>query len=314
MREKPVKSTTFRRGYHTSKPAQEQRIAELFTEGYELVTGLKLGAGIKGPDPPDWLFSCLGINMGVEMFEVEQFYDARAFFDDITNKVYDEFDLCPTSTCYEGLVINLGILADTDIKNKVKTRWREKGIIRNPKHLLAKELVSLFTTNVPPRNSVPESDLGLIIPVTPSLYPALSCLAKSIIINRCPKQDPRRTDGRAAPLVIISPGYLLPKDNELTSKLADDMKKKMNKKYRHKSKWQAISHSALIAHELPRGIIYQGGCIEWQKHLKKAADEVKLLTVFNELWFIRPVEIVTAQDSIERKAQFICGKHISFNS
>lgn len=298
MAKKLVRSTVFCPADRTSQKEQEERVGEIFAQGYKQATGQRLEGNVPGPNPPDRLFFYQGLKIGVEMFELEQFYGARALFDSLTNEIYSEFEQHRACERYDGVVINLGVLANVEIAGRLKTRRREKKIKGNPKLTFAKELVDILLTNVPSQDSIPQGDRGLVIPVDSARYPAVSALIISIHIARCPSNDPRRTDGKAAPLVIISPGFTF-RDSEIEVAIEEMIVSKMHKRLN----WEPVDHSVLVAHDLPRGEVYQGFAMKWNEWLVRVASRVELLQAFDEFW------LVTVQD-LRGKAQRICGKEI----
>lgn len=303
MTEKSLRSTAFRSGRRLSKKAkreQESRVGELFAKGYEQLTGISFKGSDPGPDPPDWLFYYGDLTIGVEMFELEQFYHARGLFNNCTNEVYSEFERLRASEPYVGVVISLGVLADINIADTIEARWREKGLKRNPILTFAKELVNLVVTNVPSQDSIPEGDRGLVIPVDPGRYPAVSALAKYVHVARCPSNDPRRTDGKASPLVILCPGYNY-RDDEIEERIEEKILSKMKARPNWKKR---VDYSVLVAHDLPRGEVYQAFGMKWYEWLLQAASNANVLQAFDEFW------LVTMQD-LKGKAQRICGRGLS---
>lgn len=298
MVKRPARSTVLRPRDRISQKEQERRVGEIFHQGYMQAEGKRLEGNVPGPNPPDRLFFYQGLTIGIEMFELEQFYEARALFDNCTNAIYSEFERRRASECYIGVVINIGVLTDVKIASGVRKRWRAN-MIRNPILTFAKELVDLVVTNVPSQDSIPEGDRGLVILVVPGRYPAVSALAKYIHVARCPSDDPRRTDGKAAPLVIISPGFTFV-DNEIERSIEKMMMSKIQKR----SKWEPVDHSVLVAHDLPRGEVYQGFGMKWTEWLAQASSRVELLKAFDEFW------LVTVQ-GLRGKAQRICGRGLS---
>ena len=133
MERKPSRSTAFRSGRRLSKLEQEHLIGELSAKGYEQTTGIKLEGNMAGGNPPDRLFSYENFRIGVEIFELGQFYEARALLSDLTGRVYSEFESRGASRRYEGIRIDLGILQDIKTAEALRTRWRQNGISRRQK-------------------------------------------------------------------------------------------------------------------------------------------------------------------------------------
>jgi hypothetical protein len=308
MTKKPARSTTFRSERDLSKPEQEQRVGELFAEAYEQTTGIKLEGNIRGGDPPDRLFFYQGLTIGVELFELGQFYKPRALLSDLTDRVYSEFESRGDSKRYEGIRIDVPILTDIETAEALRTRWQQKGIEIKQKSTFVKELVNLLVENVPSRDAVPKE--GRVIPVNPRLYPAVSALTEKIIIRRCPISTTLRTDGKAAPLVIMSSGYHI-----TGSEIEESIENKIAKKVKGGAKWKsAVEHSVLVAHDIPRGRIYEGFVFrrEAPKWLRSAASRTHLLQIFDELWFVTPFkfEVDAGGKKIRTKAQRICGREL----
>jgi hypothetical protein len=309
MEKKRLRSTSFRSGRSVSKReqerlVQERLVGELFREGYEQATGIRLEGNDPGGEPPDRLFSYQNLRIGVEMFELGQFHESGAFFEGLTNSVYSEFESRGASKSYEGTRIDLGILKDVKTEGELRTRWRHKGIRRKQELTFAEQFVDLLLENVSSRDAVPKE--GRVIGVDPALYPAVSVLTKKVIIHRCPMNTVLRTDGKAAPLVTMSPGYLI-SNTEIEESIRDKMAAKMKRR----AKWKSpVAHSVLIAHDIPRGQVYEGFVFtEAHKWLLRGASRVDLLQTFDELWLVTLFEIVGSGE-IRRKAQRICGREL----
>jgi hypothetical protein len=231
-------------------------------------------------------------------------HKARALFEDLADEVYSEFERRGACKRYEGVVINVGILKDIKTAEAIITRWQQKSIGGKPESAFAKEFVDLFVGKVPSRDAVPEG--GKVIRVGPRSYPAASALAERIGIDRCSINTPLRTDGKAAPLVIMSPGYRI-SDGEIE----ESMKNKMLEKIEGQQNWKsAVEHSVLVAHDIPRGRMYEGSVFtnahEW---LLRAASRADLLQTFDELWFVTLFEVVDG-GKMAGRAQRICGREL----
>jgi hypothetical protein len=312
MENKPARSTAFRSGRCLSKHEQERLVGELFKEGYEQATGMRLEGNDPGDDPPDILFSYQNLRIGAEMFELGQFHESGAFFEGLTNRVYSEFGSRGPSKRYEGIRIDLGILRDVKTAGELRTRWRYKGIERKQEPTFAEQFVNLLLENVPSRDAVPKE--GRVIGVDPGLYPAVSALTNRVIINRCPINTVLRTDGRAAPLVVMGPGHLIS-----NSEIEETIGNKMAAKMERRAKWKSpIDHSVLVAHDIPRGQMYEGFALRAGAHkwLQSAALRVDVLQTFDELWFVTPFEFEfdTGGKLIRTTAQRICGRHLGQRS
>lgn len=312
MEKKSARSTVFRSGRCLSKLEQEHLIGKSFAEGYEQMTGIKLEGNSPGGDPPDRLFSYQNFRIGVEMFELGQFHESRAFFEGLTNSVYSEFESRGVSKRYEGIRIDLAILKDVKTEDESRTRWRQKGIGRKQEPTFAKQFVDLLLENVPSRGVVPKE--GRVIAVDPELYSAVSALTKKLIIHRCPMNTVLRTDGKAAPLVIMSPGHLI-----IDSEIEESVRSKMTVKMKRRAKWKSpVDHSVLVVHDIPRGQMYEGFALGADAHewLQSAALSVDLLQAFDELWLVTPsaFEVDTGGRLMKAKAQRICGRQLEQHS
>jgi hypothetical protein len=146
------------------------------------------------------------------------------------------------------------------------------------------------------------------------LYPAVSALTKKVVIHRCPINTVLRIDGKAAPLVTVSPGYLI---NDRA--IEESIRNKMAAKMKRRAKWKSpVDHSILVAHDIPRGQMYEGfalraGACKW---LQSAALMVNLLQTFDELWFVTPFESEAdvGGRAIRTKAQRTCGRELEQHS
>jgi hypothetical protein len=291
------------------KDKQEESIGRIFSEEYQNVTGIQLEGNVKGAEPPDRVFYYGDSKIGCEMFEVEQFHETRGFFNELEQKVYKEFECCGLIQSYQGMRIDFTAdLIQTNTEKEIVKRWRERKLRGDKLAKCAKELVDLVYKSIASVDSIPVNCLP--VKIDPELYPALSAFTPEVLISKLPKNDLAQSEGKDTLSVVAGGNYLRPDGNELVCKLIDEMKKKIGRKKDPSSGWQPINHSVLIAHELPRTQAYLGPIFNWPKHLKTAAEKSNLLDAFNELWFVRPVTVVTETDMVERQAQFICGNHL----
>lgn len=292
-----VRSTVFKTKAKLSKDEQEERVAAIFAEGYRREKSIALGKGRRvRRDPPDWVFSGSALTVGVEMFELFQFYPSRALMDDLTNAIYSEFEQRRLSERYLGVCVH--VLVQEGTRERLERGWEAKGIQR-PVRRTARELVDLVSGAVSSRDAIPEGDMGRRSDVDAVAYPALAVLCKSLIVHRCLEQDARRSDGKAAPLVILSSGDHFA-DEEMEQRVGQMLSKKMA----DRSRWSvSADRSILVAHDLPREQFYEGFDMEWGKWLKRAAIRWNALSVFDEVWF------VTFQ-TLEGKAHLVCSRDI----
>jgi hypothetical protein len=112
-------------------------------------------------------------------------------------------------------------------------------------------------------------------------YPALAAFGKSIAISNTVKEDPRRSDGRASPLVILSPAASVD-----TLKLAQGIVNKISEKINGRNRWKKVDHAILIAHDLPREHYYQGFVQPWEELLIIISQHSNIIEAFDEFWLI----------------------------
>jgi len=277
-----VRSTVFRKAAPLSKEDQERRVAAVFATEYQRRHGVILGSGLPVEhEPPDWLFSGRGLALGCEMFEIEQLYASRAFISGLTDAIYAEFERRKVSERYSATVISAGWLLDVDTRERIERDWKSKGL-RRPARQAAREFVDLMVESVSSRNDVPEEP-GLVLRVQPQRYPALSALSKVLIVSRGRDQDSRRSDGRASPLVILSSGYDI-SSRQVQDKIEGVLRQKMLGRRR----WSvSVDRAILIAHDLPREQMYEGGLFaDWLEPLRRAVFTTRALESFDEVWLM----------------------------
>ena len=270
-----------------SKEEQHAYVGRVLAEGYRELTGTALTSIAGAPtDPPDLLFAWRRLTVGAELFELEQFYPARALLGNLTNLIYQEFERRGLGDRYEGVAISMPVLASLTTERDIKAKWRRAGI-RTGTAQAARELVDLVSSEVASRDALPDTDFGLTIRVDPATRPALACVATVVACSRCVIHDVRRTDGRAAPLVIASPGYTY-NDPEMVRSLAQALRRKVAQKARLTSQtgWKCVDHSILVAHDYPRWRMNELVGVKWAGYLKLAAKEAGVLDSYDELWLV----------------------------
>lgn len=294
---KSARSAVFRKETSLSKDEQEERVAAIFAEGYRREKSIALGKGRRVKrDPPDWVFSGSALTVGVEMFELFQFYPSRALMEKLTNAIYAQFEKRGLSRRYLGSVVTAGLLLRYDTNDWLRGEWRARGV-RQPVRQAAREFVDIVAAAVPSVDMIPENDLGLRLEVDPGQYPALAVVCNRLSVHKSRDEDERRSDGRAAPLVILSPG-LDYSDQEIVRQIESKLHAKMD----GTSRWSvAGDQSVLVAHDLPREQMYEGFAMEWSKWIKRAATRLKVLDVFDEVW------LVTFQ-TLEGQASLMCSR------
>jgi hypothetical protein len=295
--EKRVRSTRFKKDRPIAKEEQEETVAQVFREEYARVKGVALDSGTRVKrEPPDWLFTGPGLTVSVEMFELYQFYPSRALVEALTNAIYGEFEGRGLSEAYRGTMVAAGELLTVDTDRRLQEAWKAKGI-RSPVRQTAIELVDVLAHSLRSRDAVPKGDFGVRVDVDPGAYPALAVFCRSLWVHRVREEDERRSDRRAAPLVMLSPGYDY-SDDEMTQQVQE----KISEKMAGRSRWSvAGDRSVLLAHDLPRGEMYEGFAMKWDEWVKGAAIGVNALHVFDEVW------LVTCQ-TLRGGARVICSR------
>jgi len=274
-----VVSTVFKSGKGRTKLTQEQIVGRIFAKEYEKVTGIKLCEMPNQKDPPDLLFKAENFCYGVELVELGQFYNTRALADTLTNSMYEEFENRGIGDLYLGIGIELPLLLTHDTAMDLKRRWKNKGI-RNPIKACARELADFLAEKVPSPKNISESDT---FKVDSTPYPALAELSKWIGVRRCAAHDERRSDKRAAPLIIVGTGYLLPNLHEAKSFFEAVVQEKIV----DRSRWsRPVDRAILIVHDLPRKHIYEPFS-DPDETKKQIALISNLKNAFDEVWTVR---------------------------
>jgi len=89
--------------------------------------------------------------------------------------------------------------------------------------------------------------------------------------------DIRRSDGKAAPLVVF-PGIAL-------VTLGDIIRRKVARRRAPGTGWSAVEHAVLVAHDLPRGLLYMRP-VNAVELLTAAAESARVLDAFDEFLFV----------------------------
>jgi hypothetical protein len=237
-------------------------------------------------ESPDRIYECGGFVIGVELFELHQNYETRAFLDSLTNAIYDEFERRGFGDRYLGVSAN--VIADRpefSIKPRVRAEWRRQGILRGQVKVFATQFVDVVVTHIWSRDDIPERSStyvpGLHIKIDRTQYPALTAFGSTLSLIRCPVNDPRRSDSRSAPLVILS-GATVYTDAEYIDCIAQRVVAKIQRRKR----WPTVDRAVLIAHDIPRGHYYHSVGREWEKWLLPAIEIAGLSKHFDECWLV----------------------------
>jgi hypothetical protein len=109
----------------------------------------------------------------------------------------------------------------------------------------------------------------------------LSAVTGLVAVTRCPEQDPRRSDDRAAPVLLVSP-VIMYRDYELLPRVAALLSGKMA----HRIRWSSeVDRAVLVVHDLPR-VHYKPFHADWEKVLPEACKQVNTAAAFDEVWLV----------------------------
>lgn len=260
-----------------TKEEQERIVGDCLSYGYEALTGEPLGDSRRAEtDPPDRLFTWRGQTIGAEMFELEQFYDARAYLSNLVDAVYERFAATVRDSRFAGVSASLPLLVDIEMGARLKADRK-----RHPLNQVAREFVELVTSNVRSRDELPDNDFGRRIRIDNERFPALRSLAATCSVRRCGFDLPKPVT--YAPYVMIGGVYTY-NDEEMISGIEVQLSKKIEDLRR----WSSVDRRLLVAHDYPRGYMYLG-VGKWRTWLKIAAQRTSLVSYFDELWLV-PVE------------------------
>lgn len=211
------------------------------------------------------------------MTEVDQQYSLRFQEQAFTNHIYTAFHEASFDFDLDGLWIS--VLRSQNVLVTESGRIMRKA---------ARQLVELAKSSV---GTVEELRplLCRSVRVNASIYPSLAKLASLVDFSLGPSRDPRRSDGRAAPLVIMSGGRLI--DEEVgIAWYVGRLQEKSRKRLRldPPTSWHEADHTILLFHDHPRGMVYKGFGDSTELLLREAVarcpveasnfDEILLLT------------------------------------
>jgi len=239
-------------------------------------------------DPPDRFFYWDEITIGAELFELDQLYATRALVESLTNEIYAEIERQKLGDRYLGNVVQLVSNLTVSASDDVRSKWQKSGITKRMVKVFAREFVDLLQTNFPSPKML--SDHVLSCRIDPRDYPALSAFGNFLVVGSTQINDIRRSDGKASPLVILG-GATLIDENELEESIV----RKITDKIDGRTKWKKVDHAVLIAHDLPRGHIYNGFWQPWEKLLKRASRHLNILKAFDEFWLITYRKLSTVE-------------------
>ena len=179
--------------------------------------------------------------------EVDQWYTLRSQEQEFTNHIYAAFREANFNFNLDGLWIS--VLRSQDALAVAPGRAMRKA---------ARQLVELTKSSI---DTVEELRpfLCRIVRVNTSIYPSLAKLASSVDFSLGPSQDSRRSDGKAAPMVIMSGGRLIDEE-ACIAWYVGRLQEKSRKRLRldPPTSWHEADHTILLFHDHPRGMVYQG--------------------------------------------------------
>lgn len=257
-----------------TKEEQERIVGDCLSYGYEALTGEPLRDSRRAEnDPPDRLFTWRGQTVGAEMFELEQFYRARAYLSNLVEAVYNRFAATVDDARFAGVSATLPMLIDVKTGARLKANQR-----RHPLHRVAHEFVELVTSNVRSRDELPDNDIGRLIRVDSERFPALGSLTTTLYCSRCRFDLPKPVTH--APYVTMGGAYTY-SDEEMISGIEVQLSKKIEDLRR----WLSVDRRLLVAHDYARGYIHLGAG-KWRTWLEIAAQRTSLVSHFDELWLV----------------------------
>jgi hypothetical protein len=121
--------------------------------------------------------------------------------------------------------------------------------------------------------------------VDPEVYPTLHALSDVVLVKKCGEEDVRRSDGRAAPLIIATGGRCVdpPRQIELIAQL---MWRKLDRLSNTAQGPDEFRRDILVVHDVPRRHFFEGFGRKWEPLLGHAVRETNLLDHFDEIWFV----------------------------
>lgn len=269
--------TYYRHAFKTrdmTKEEQELYVGDFLSGAYETITGERLGESRRPKsDPPDRLFTWRGLEVGAEMFELEQFYGARAYLYNLVEEAYRQFDAIVADKRFAGVSARLPLQIGAETEALLKEHQQFHRLEQ-----VAREFVALFMENVRSRDDIPNNAIGRIIRIDEEQFPALASLASEVCCSRCDFDLEKPTAN--APHVMMG-GSTKYSDLEMIAGIESTLIKKIDDLPR----WPLLDRKLLVAHDLPRGYMYRG-TKDWKTWLEIAAHHTLLTNHFDELWLV----------------------------
>lgn len=228
------------------------------------------------PTPPDWLFEFGDVLVGVEMTEVDQYYGLRSKERTFTDLIYAEFH--SRNIGFDPTGLSVGVL-----RSEQALAVASGKVLRKAAQEVV-ELVSKAITSVEDLRPL----LFRHVRIDEYTYPDLFNVASSISLGCGPDGDIRRSDGKAAPIVIMEGGMLVNKELGVVWHLERLVKKCQDKRRSNPpTGWGRVAHSVLLFHDYPRKANYTFAGKDFiEEYLREAvvrAPEADHVTAFDEI-------------------------------
>jgi len=268
-----------------TKKQQEEHVGRVLAAEYEKVSGAPLEGNTESPnDPPDRLFTWRGVSVGAEMFELEQFYKSRAFFDTLAGQAYDAFRARVTDDRLMGIVVTVHLHKGMTVSEKltiadeIKEGLRRAGLQLTE---ISEELADLVMNSIPPRSVSRLSNR--LIHVDATRYPALAKIAQVV---SCSSTRPGYPGSEENLPHIVPFGGPTAFDAAEIARMVQRIATKIGDKIQDRERWLPVDHRILVAHDFPRTQMYQSFPEWWEDWVRSAAQQVDVLSAFDELWLV----------------------------
>ena len=266
---------------------QEEHVGEVLAAEYGRLTGDPLEGNEYVPresQPPDRLFRWRGVVVGAEVFELEQFHEATAFFDAVAGEAYDAFRARVTDNRLVGLVVQVHLREGTAPSERMAIAPRLKKDLRKAGAEVAtigENLADLVLASVGDRDL--SRDIRWRTRVDQSRYPALASISEWISFATA-RPDYPGSEEHLPHLVPLGAGLYM--DSAESTVMVDRIMQQIRDKIEDRGRWLAVDHSILVAHDISRTRLGVGLDEYWPYWVRVAAKEIDVLCAFDELWLV----------------------------